>query len=149
MRPMALCVLAATLLWLGAATAGAFDTGPHADLTRDALTAEGFSAAAGDVGMVDNWFVDYYTNPGKNPYSGHASCADRRSRGSGSPRENWPSSGSTGARQMHFDSERRGTSSMPNLSTDRRHRPGVAAAHVPAPGSGRGTPGADRRPAAS
>ncbi len=44
-------------------TAGAFDTGPHADLTRDALTSEGFGPAAADVGMVDNWFVDYYTNP--------------------------------------------------------------------------------------
>lgn len=57
-------------LSLAPSSAQAFDTGPHADLTRDALTAEGFSAAAADVGMVDNWFVDYYTNPDDNPYSG-------------------------------------------------------------------------------
>lgn len=52
------------------ASVQAFDTGPHADMTRDALTAEGFGAAGANVGMVDNWFVDYYTNPDDDPYSG-------------------------------------------------------------------------------
>jgi hypothetical protein len=45
-------------LCVAPASAQAFDTGPHADMTRDALTAEGFGRAAADVGMVNNWFVD-------------------------------------------------------------------------------------------
>jgi hypothetical protein len=55
------------------APAQAFDTGPHADLTRDALTSEGATPASASIAAVNNWFVDYYTNPDKNPYSGHAS----------------------------------------------------------------------------
>jgi hypothetical protein len=85
-------------------TAAAFDTGPHADLMRDALTAEGFSRAAGDVGMVDNWFVDYYTNPDKNPYSGHASSLIGVTR-LGLARENWLNQWVSGARHLHFDYE--------------------------------------------
>jgi hypothetical protein len=105
---------AAALLWLGTSLAGAYDTGPHADLTRDALTSEGFGSAAADVGMVDNWFVDYYTNPGKNPYSGHASWTIGLTR-LGLPRESWPNHWVEGARRMHFDSEFR-AAEMPNLS---------------------------------
>jgi hypothetical protein len=41
-------------LCLAPASAQAFDTGPHADMTRDALTAEGFGAAGANVGMVNN-----------------------------------------------------------------------------------------------
>ncbi len=84
--------------------AWAFDTGPHADLTRDALTSEGFSPAAGDVGMVDNWFVDYYTNPDKNPYSGHASSLIGVTR-LGLARESWLNQWVSGARHLHFDYE--------------------------------------------
>lgn len=114
MRRTALTVLAVTLLWLGAGTAGAYDTGPHADLTRDALTAEGFSPSAADVGMVNNWFVDYYTNPDKNPYSGHASSMIGLTR-LGLPRESWPDYWVEAARRMHFDSQRRAVK-MPDLS---------------------------------
>jgi hypothetical protein len=46
MRSKVLTVLAAALLWLGVTGAAAYDTGPHADLTRDALMAEGFSPSA-------------------------------------------------------------------------------------------------------
>jgi len=96
-------------------SAQAFDTGPHADLTRDALTAEGFSAAAGDVGMVDNWFVDYYTNPDDNPYSGHAGALIGLTR-FGFNHENWLPQWVEGARRLHFDYERRQVG-MPDLST--------------------------------
>ena len=96
-------------------TAGAFDTGPHADLTRDALTSEGFGPAAADVGMVDNWFVDYYTNPDKNPYSGHASALIGVTR-LGLAREDWLQQWVSGARHMHFDSEIHDTG-HPNLGT--------------------------------
>ena len=33
-------MLAVALLWVGAGTAWAYDTGPHADLTRDAIPCE-------------------------------------------------------------------------------------------------------------
>ncbi len=99
------CAIAATIAF-GAvpSIASAFDTGPHADLTRDALTSEGFGRAASDVGMVDNWLVDYYTNPDKNPYSGHASALIGVTR-LGLARENWLQQWVAGARHMHFDSE--------------------------------------------
>ena len=102
-------------LCLVPSSARAFDTGPHADMTRDALTAEGFSAAAADVGMVDNWFVDYYTNPDDNPYSGHANALIGLTR-FGSNRENWLNQWVEGARRMHFDAESRQIG-MPDLST--------------------------------
>jgi hypothetical protein len=105
MRSKVLTVLAAALLWLGVTGAAAYDTGPHADLTRDALMAEGFSPSAADVGMVNNWFVDYYTNPGKNPYSGHASWTIGLTR-LGLPRESWPAYQVEAAQRMHFDSGR-------------------------------------------
>lgn len=101
----ALVGVAAALL-AGAGTAAAYDTGPHADLTRDALTSEGFGPAAADVGMVDNWFTDYYTNPDKNPYSGHASWIIGVTR-LGLARERWPNRWVEAARRMHFDAERR------------------------------------------
>jgi hypothetical protein len=102
-------------LCLSPAPAQAFDTGPHADLTRDALRSEGFGRAAADVGMIDNWFVDYYTNPDKNPYSGHASALIGWTR-LGLQHERWLNVWVEGARRMHFDSEAH-LPGMPNLST--------------------------------
>jgi len=89
-----------------AVPARAFDTGPHADITRDALTAEGFGAASADIAAVNNWFVDYYTNPDENPYSGHANAWIGLTR-LGLARESWPDYWVEAARRMHFDSERR------------------------------------------
>ncbi|HVH00435.1 MAG TPA: hypothetical protein VM844_06690, partial [Miltoncostaeaceae bacterium] len=54
----AAAVAAATLCLAVAPTAGAFDTGPHFDITRDALTAEGFNDNAIQTAQVSNWFVD-------------------------------------------------------------------------------------------
>lgn len=115
MRARLLRLLVVPIVWLaGVTAAAAYDTGPHADLTRDALMAEGFSPSAADVGMVENWFVDYYTNPDKNPYSGHASWTIGLTR-LGLPRESWPDYWVEAARRLHFDAERR-TLPMPNLS---------------------------------
>ncbi len=101
-------------LFLTPASAQAYDTGPHADMTRDALKAEGFSRAAADVGMVNNWFVDYYTNPDDNPYSGHAGALIGLLR-FGFNREDWLHQWVEGAQRMHFDAGIRQTG-MPDLS---------------------------------
>ena len=108
-------ILFALGFFLSQGSAQAFDTGPHADMTRDALTAEGFGRAGADVGMVNNWFVDYYTNPDDNPYSGHAHALIGLTR-FGFNREDWLPQWVEGARRMHFDAERRQVG-MPDLST--------------------------------
>lgn len=73
MRPLACALGAATVLLLGLpATASAFDTGPHADVTTDALRAEGFGGPATDAARVENWFVDLYSQADKVPFSGHS-----------------------------------------------------------------------------
>ncbi len=108
-------LMVAAALCIAPASAEAYDTGPHADMTRDALTSEGFGAAAADVGMVDNWLVDYYTNPDKNPYSGHANALIGVTR-LGLARESWPKIWVESARKLHFDAEKR-SPDMPDLST--------------------------------
>jgi hypothetical protein len=66
--------VAAILLVLAAAPAAqAFDTGPHHDMTVDALSAEGFARPAADIVAVNNYFVDLYSNEKENPFSGHHS----------------------------------------------------------------------------
>ncbi len=105
----------AVLLCAGAAPAHAFDTGPHADMTRDALTAEGATPASATIAAANNWFVDYYTNPDRNPHSGHASFLLGWTR-LGLSHEDWPQFWVTGARRLHFDYEQRALD-MPNLSS--------------------------------
>ena len=96
-----------------AAPAHGFDTGPHADMTRDAMLAEGAGPAAASVAVVDNWLVDYYTNPGKNPYSGHAHAILGVTR-LGYDHEDWRFQWIEGAQRMHFDAEWR-RAEMPDL----------------------------------
>jgi hypothetical protein len=110
----ALATFVALGLCLAPASAQAFDTGPHADMTRDALTAEGFGRAGANVGMVNNWFVDYYTNPDDNPYSGHANALIGLLR-FGFNREDWLHQWVEGAQRMHFDAGIREVG-MPDLS---------------------------------
>jgi CARDB/PLAT/LH2 domain len=69
MRRLVVLTIAATLL--SAAPAAAFDSGPHGDITVDALRAEGFNAPAADVAWVNNYLVDFYAQAGNNPFSGH------------------------------------------------------------------------------
>src|SRR4051812_23654798 len=64
-------VLATALALALASPALAYDTGPHSELTGDAMSAEGFGADAIGVARVNNWFVDLYENSSKLPYSGH------------------------------------------------------------------------------
>lgn len=94
-------VIAAGLL--APASAQAFDTGPHTDVTRDAMRAEGFGATATDVAVVGNWFVDLYSNASKIPQSGHAKTSIEIVGSLFGPRENWPPSVLTAVNGLHFD----------------------------------------------
>ncbi|MEA2168769.1 MAG: hypothetical protein QOF76_2069 [Solirubrobacteraceae bacterium] len=108
-------LLAAVLAVTLAAQASAFDAGPHTDITRDALTAEGFSGTAADVGVVENWFVDYYWNAKTNPFSGHANVIiTLLSHIDIQAIEFWDPAIIRGTNHMHFDS---GESGFPNLAT--------------------------------
>ncbi len=111
----ALAIAFAASLCAGAAPAHAFDTGPHADMTRDALTSEGATPPSATIAAANNWFVDYYTNPDRNPHSGHASFLLGWTR-LGLSHESWPQFWVTGARRLHFDYEQRAID-MPNLSS--------------------------------
>jgi PLAT/LH2 domain-containing protein/CARDB protein len=100
---------------LGVAPAQAFDAGPHTDMTRDALSAEGFGASAADVGVVENWFVDYYWNAKENPFSGHSDMlTEALANAKIYTIEFWPQRIIDGTNHMHFDSSQAG---FPNLST--------------------------------
>jgi len=55
-------VVALSLLAGALAPAHAFDTGHHADLTREALSEFGCNNTAIKIAQVENWLVDYYTN---------------------------------------------------------------------------------------
>src|SRR5262245_32964026 len=64
-------VVAAGCLMAGG-PAWSFDTGPHMNITRDALSGEGFSETALQIAQINNWFVDMYEKATSIPYSGHA-----------------------------------------------------------------------------
>ena len=51
--------------------AWAFNTGPHFDMTRDAMAAEGFGDVSIRVVQIHNWFNDLYEQDTSNAYSGH------------------------------------------------------------------------------
>src|SRR5690349_4346440 len=101
-RRLALISCTATLVL--ASPAAAFDTGPHSDVSRDALSAEGFGGTAIDVTNVENWFTDLYSNAKKIPHSGHSSFLKELIGGAFGAREHWPDAVVTGAVNMHFDS---------------------------------------------
>src|SRR3954447_26738308 len=85
------------------AGADAFDTGPHSDITRDALIAEGFGSTATDVAVVGNWLVDLYSNAKKVPQSGHAKTSVEIVGSLIGPRENWSQAVLDAANRTHFD----------------------------------------------
>ncbi len=66
-------LLAVIAFLLFAAPANAFDTGPHVDITRDALMAEGIPDAAIEVVQVTGWFNDLYDEGSAeaNPHANH------------------------------------------------------------------------------
>ena len=103
---------------LAAAPAHAFDAGPHTDMTRDAFTSEGFGATAADVGVVENWFVDYYWNAKDEPVlraRGLRDDARPRTSTSRSTSSLWPQAIIEGTNHMHFDS----SASSPTSPTPR------------------------------
>ncbi len=113
-RYLRLSVVVVALTALSASPARAFDAGPHTDMTRDALTAEGFKPTAADVGVVNNWFVDYYWNADDNPFSGHAGFWTTLFALIDIPAiEFWSQDVIHGTNHMHFDSSQEG---FPNLS---------------------------------
>ena len=102
MLRLAVSVVAALLI--APAAASAFDTGPHSDITRDAMQAEGFGPTAADIGVVNNWFVDIYSNASSVPHSGHADTINEILAFSYGDREHWPKAVIDGAVYSHFDS---------------------------------------------
>jgi hypothetical protein len=88
----------------GTHAAQAFDTGPHGDMTVDAMQAEGFGQHANDVARVNNWFVDFYSNASKVPYSDKSSIVKRLLAGAFLDREKWPQSLVDAAARNHVDS---------------------------------------------
>jgi hypothetical protein len=98
------------MLALGVATALAiaspalaYDTGPHSELTRDAMASEGFRNDAIGVAQVNNWFVDLYEQAGKNPYTGHGGFWKRLLTGA-IRTEHWRDDVIAAADRSHFDS---------------------------------------------
>ena len=92
------------LTLVAAAPAAAFDTGPHSDLSRDALSAEGFGTTAADVANVNNWWVDLYSNAKSIPHSGHSSFIKELLGEAFFSREHWSQDLVDAAVFMHFDS---------------------------------------------
>ena len=81
-------VLAITLALAVASPALAYDTGPHSDITRDAMRAEGFRDDAIGVAQVNNWFVDLYENVESSRTAGTADSGSRLLTGA-IRSENW------------------------------------------------------------
>ena len=102
-RRWAIAAVTAVVLLAAPGGARAFDTGPHSDITRDALLAEGFGATAADVVVVNNWFVDLYSNSSKIPQSGHADTAVSVLGAFFENDEKWPQAVLDAANRMHFD----------------------------------------------
>jgi PLAT/LH2 domain-containing protein len=85
-----------------AAPALAFDTGPHAEITKDAMSAEGFGEDAIGVTQVNNWFCDFYEQASSNPFSGHGGFFKRLLSGAVTA-EQWPDAVVDAAWRCHFD----------------------------------------------
>ena len=98
----AIALLPAVAVLAAAAPAVAYDTGPHAEITADAMTAEGFRGDAVGVAQVNNWFPDLYEQAKKNPFSGH-SVLERLLAGA-IKTERWSHKLVDAAERSHFDS---------------------------------------------
>ncbi|BDI30642.1 hypothetical protein CCAX7_26930 [Capsulimonas corticalis] len=61
-RAAPVAIVGVLALICGATPSHAFDTGPHHDLTRDALDREGFGNTAIKIAQVDNWYTDYFSD---------------------------------------------------------------------------------------
>src|SRR5262245_44447480 len=101
--PLLITALAAALTLAVTAPALAYDTGPHFDMTEDAMTTEGFGLDAIGVAQVNNWFVDFYENGHRNPFSGHGGFWKRFLSGA-IQTEGWSQEVMDAADRSHFDS---------------------------------------------
>ena len=95
--------LGVVLTLASASPALAYDTGPHSELTRDAMASEGFGNDSIGVAQVNNWFVDLYEQAGKNPYTGHGGFWKRLLTGA-IRTEHWRDDVIAAADRSHFDS---------------------------------------------
>lgn len=100
---LALLAAAALSALALAPSALAFDTGPHVEITADALASEGFGPTATQVVQVNEWFVDLYENADKSPYSGHGGFWETLLGGGYGAREHWPQEVVDAADRTHFD----------------------------------------------
>lgn len=103
LTPISVTALAAVLALVAAAPAAAYDSGPHSELTRDAMTSEGFRLDAVGVAQVNNWFVDFYEQAHKNPFTGHGGFWKRLLAGA-ILTEHWRDDVIAAADRTHFDS---------------------------------------------
>jgi hypothetical protein len=103
-RLVSIAALAVVASLAGTHAAQAFDTGPHGDMTVDAMSAEGFGQRATDVARVDNWFVDFYSNASKVPYSDKSGVLTRLLAGAFLDRERWSVPLVNAAARNHIDS---------------------------------------------
>lgn len=97
-------ILAFAILLIAPGSASAYDSGPHADITVDAMQDEGFSQTAAGVGRINNWFVDMYGNASDYPYSGHADWYKVLLGGALGNSEDWSDDIVDSAYHSHFDS---------------------------------------------
>jgi hypothetical protein len=100
-------LVAAVLAATAPAAAHAFDTGPHADQTVDAMLAEGFGQPAADVARVNNWLVDFYANAELVPFSDKGDLDKVIAGGGLGNREHWPTRVVKAAKASHMDSAKR------------------------------------------
>lgn len=97
-------VVGAALLLIAAAPAAGYDSGPHGDMTVDAMRAEGFGQTAAEVAWLQNYLIDFYGQYNNNAYSGHAT-GDVIAATQPSPFEieNWAPAVMRAAETSHFD----------------------------------------------
>jgi hypothetical protein len=104
-RTWAAIVAISSAIALTAVTpAAAFDGGPHAEITEDAMSAEGFNADAIGVARINNWFVDLYAQAERNPFSGHGGFLKRVLTGV-IQTESWSDEVISASLRAHFDVE--------------------------------------------
>jgi len=107
-RILVLVALSLGFVSLNTTPARAFDTGPHFDMTRDALASEGFGDMPIRIMQISNWFCDLYEQDDRNAFSGHQSW----NSGTGIftnlltlfRKENWSKALVDAAEKLHFDS---------------------------------------------
>ena len=117
--PRRLALLAAAAALIGVPSgASAFDTGPHFDITRDALAAEGFSEQAIRYVQVTNWFTDLYENATSIPFSGHSGIRNQIVGGGLFDFTRWPDAVVRAADQSHFDGTSGGFPTTASLTAE-------------------------------